>query len=236
MTRKRIDVDALGIDELLRRGIAAVRVGEGDEARVLLTEVTCRDPSNADAWLWLASLERHPQAKRDAFERVLALRPDDPDAQDGLARMAEKYGQGVLRTDDHAALTCAWHPDRETGLRCARCDRPICPECARRHPVGWRCKECAKELRSPLYKVSATQYATGLLAGIAASVAAAVAMGVVGLFWFIGIFLAPAAGSFVADVVSRGAGRKRGRGLQLVAAAAVVVGALAVHWALAMGP
>ncbi|MEU2880994.1 hypothetical protein ABZ651_33340, partial [Streptomyces sp. NPDC007070] len=25
--------------------------------------------------------------------------------------------------------TCYRHPDRETGVRCTRCERPICPEC-----------------------------------------------------------------------------------------------------------
>ncbi|NUS28420.1 MAG: rhomboid family intramembrane serine protease, partial [Streptomyces sp.] len=24
---------------------------------------------------------------------------------------------------------CYRHPDRETGIRCTRCERPICPEC-----------------------------------------------------------------------------------------------------------
>jgi hypothetical protein len=236
VSRARIDLGEIATDDLLRRGIAAARVGDADEARAMLLEVTVRDPSNPDAWLWLAGVERNPQTKRDALERVLGLRPDDPEAQDSLARLAEKYGQGVLRKDDAGTLSCAWHPDRATGLRCARCGRAICPECARAHPVGWRCKDCARALRSPLYKVGAGQYAAGLVVGLLASVGAAVLMGVVGLMWFVGFFLAAPAGTFVADVVSRAAGRKRGRGLQMAAAAAVVLGGLVVHLALGVGP
>lgn len=39
---------------------------------------------------------------------------------------------------------CPRHPDRRTGLRCARCDRPACPECLREAPVGYHCVDCLK--------------------------------------------------------------------------------------------
>lgn len=41
--------------------------------------------------------------------------------------------------------TCFRHPDRETYLRCSRCDRPICPDCMRDAPVGQQCVECVRE-------------------------------------------------------------------------------------------
>jgi membrane associated rhomboid family serine protease len=37
---------------------------------------------------------------------------------------------------------CVRHPDRPTGLRCTRCDRPACPECLREAPVGMQCVDC----------------------------------------------------------------------------------------------
>jgi membrane associated rhomboid family serine protease len=39
--------------------------------------------------------------------------------------------------------TCYRHPDRETGVSCSNCGRPICPDCMRQTPVGIRCPECA---------------------------------------------------------------------------------------------
>jgi membrane associated rhomboid family serine protease len=41
--------------------------------------------------------------------------------------------------------TCYRHPSRETGVSCANCGRPICPDCMSTTPVGMRCPECASQ-------------------------------------------------------------------------------------------
>lgn len=41
--------------------------------------------------------------------------------------------------------TCYRHPDRETGVSCSSCGRPICTDCMIPTPVGMRCPECAKQ-------------------------------------------------------------------------------------------
>jgi membrane associated rhomboid family serine protease len=40
---------------------------------------------------------------------------------------------------------CYRHPDRETGVSCSNCGRPICPDCMTSTSVGMRCPECARQ-------------------------------------------------------------------------------------------
>jgi membrane associated rhomboid family serine protease len=40
---------------------------------------------------------------------------------------------------------CYRHPERETGVSCSNCGRPICYECMIQAPVGIRCPECVRE-------------------------------------------------------------------------------------------
>jgi membrane associated rhomboid family serine protease len=43
------------------------------------------------------------------------------------------------------ATTCYRHSDRETGVSCSSCGRPICPDCMTPTPVGMRCPECSRQ-------------------------------------------------------------------------------------------
>jgi len=45
--------------------------------------------------------------------------------------------------------TCYRHPNRETGVSCSSCGRPICPDCMTPTPVGMRCPECSRQ-RTPV--------------------------------------------------------------------------------------
>jgi membrane associated rhomboid family serine protease len=57
------------------------------------------------------------------------------------------------RNPSGAPPTCYRHPDRETYIRCSRCDRPICPNCMTSAAVGFQCPECvaegARSVRTP---------------------------------------------------------------------------------------
>src|SRR5438105_15883882 len=65
---------------------------------------------------------------------------------------------------------CYRHPDRETGLSCSDCGRPICADCATFAPVGIRCPDHAgaqggkkqRQLRPPtIRRAEGVALATG---------------------------------------------------------------------------
>ena len=48
---------------------------------------------------------------------------------------------------------CYRHPDRETGLSCSECGRPICADCATFAPVGIRCPDHAAVRSGPTTRI-----------------------------------------------------------------------------------
>ncbi len=134
-------------------------------------------------------------------------------------------------------LYCTNHPDRETLLRCNRCEKPICYQCAVQTPVGYRCRECVRAQRAKYYNGEGYDIPLGvLIAAVLGAVFGALAylfIGLLGFFSFIIAFIAgPAAGGAVAEVIRRGLRKRRVQGMKVAAAAAFVVGLLAIGFIL----
>jgi membrane associated rhomboid family serine protease len=70
--------------------------------------------------------------------------------------------------------TCYRHPDRETGLACSECNRPICTDCVTFAPVGLRCPDHAgvahATTRTAVRKVQRPLARRGIVIGGAALV------------------------------------------------------------------
>jgi hypothetical protein len=122
-----------------------------------------------------------------------------------------------------AVLRCANHPDRETTLRCNRCEKPICTKCAVLTPVGYRCKECVRGQQSVFETAQPVDF---VVAAVLSAVGAGVCVAVLNILGFWGFFVAPVAGGALAEVVRMATRRRRGRRLPLVAALAGAVGVL----------
>ena len=121
-----------------------------------------------------------------------------------------------------SALRCATHPDVETGLRCGKCDKLICPRCLVHTPVGARCKDCARLRKLPTYDVSLVQYVKATLVGAGLALGFGVLWLIVGVFIPYGAFVIPLIVGFaIGELISLSVNRKRGTGLQAVAGASV---------------
>jgi hypothetical protein len=125
-------------------------------------------------------------------------------------------------TDDER-LYCFRHPDRETWIRCGRCDKPICVKCGMMGPVGMRCRDCGKLRNDPLTSFTPPQLALG----IAAATGAGIIGGLVGLqAGFFVLFIGPFAGGLIGESVMRVTGYKRGPVMQSIVIGGIVVGAI----------
>lgn len=130
------------------------------------------------------------------------------------------------------ATYCYIHPDRETGLRCKRCEKPICASCAQRTPTGYLCRECVRSHQKSFDTAEWYDYALGFITAAFLSGVAAFLVTLIGGIGFFGWFLilagAPLAGAAIAESVRLVTSRRRSKNLFLTVAIAVAVGALPV--------
>jgi len=126
-----------------------------------------------------------------------------------------------------ATEACHWHPDRETGLHCSRCGKAVCVECMRQHPVGIRCKECAQDMRLPVFQVSRGYYVKGVAAGAGLGLAGGIALwlllGFIPGAGFVFFFLMGGLGYAIGEGVGFAVNRRRGRHYQYMAIGGVLL-------------
>lgn len=122
-----------------------------------------------------------------------------------------------------SALYCANHPNRETTLRCNKCEKPICPDCAVLTPVGYRCKECVRSQQKAFDTARQFDYP---IAAVTAIVGIGFATLVLDFLGFWGLFVAPVAGGGVAEIIRWAVRKRRSRRLPLVAAIGGSLGVL----------
>jgi len=118
---------------------------------------------------------------------------------------------------------CYNHPNRETMLRCNRCDRPICTECAVLTPTGYRCRQCVRGQLKVFETARWIDYPLAIIIGGGLSFLGSVIAQF--LSWFI-IFIGPILGVIISEAIRWVVRRRRSRLLFQVATASVLLGAL----------
>ena len=137
-----------------------------------------------------------------------------------------------MNDDTTQTLFCANHPGRETVLRCNRCGKPICYQCAVQTPVGYRCKECVRGQQAVFYNGTKLDLLIGGLVAFGLAlilgVLAYLFLGMLGWFRLIvALFVGPAAGGAIAEVIRQAVHRRRTKEMRWVAAGCAVLGVLA---------
>ena len=135
-------------------------------------------------------------------------------------------------TEETTTLYCYVHPNRETSLRCNRCERPICADCAVLTPTGYRCKECVREQKKIFDTAEWYDYMLGFIVACFLSGVASFLVTLIGGIGFIGWFLIIAAGPVAGITIAEGVRfvirRRRSKPLYYTVVAGVVIGALPV--------
>jgi Tol biopolymer transport system component len=86
------------LDQLLREGIAAAKIGEKDMARTKLRKVTELDQYNEKAWFWLSSVVETDEERRVCLGNVVVINPDNDRAKQLLDQLIA--GGGKVSRDE----------------------------------------------------------------------------------------------------------------------------------------
>ncbi len=130
-----------------------------------------------------------------------------------------------LRLDDDLHY-CAVHPERDTGLRCNRCERYMCVDCAQRTPVGYTCRECVRGHENRFFEGTTLDYAVVALVSAIGGAIVAGATTLFGGFLLLGFIAAPAIGGMTAQIALQLTGRRRGRQSGYVCGGGLLAGGL----------
>ena len=246
---------ATDITQIVHEGQAAATAGDMIAARERFRRALELEPQNIEALLGLSTAVPVLAEKREYLRQALAAAPEHGEVRASLAYVEKLIGDGYqiapskrreLQIESGNAspllsapavdaplvevLHCYRHEDRETGLRCTNCGRPICAECAKPAVVGQLCPECRKERRPSNYKVAPRDTIIGGLVGFFSSAVVAVLLLLLpigGFFGFIILFMvSPAIAEFIVRVVDRVTKAKRGRSMQITVGLAIALGTL----------
>ncbi|MGQ9833856.1 MAG: B-box zinc finger protein [Candidatus Villigracilaceae bacterium] len=132
---------------------------------------------------------------------------------------------------------CVNHPNRETILRCNRCEQYICVKCAVRTPTGYRCKTCVREQQKIFDNAGVKDYLIvfslgGFLSFLGGLAILLVTTAVWGIFVFL---LAPAVGVFIGNVLRRIIRGRHARALNWTLVVAMILGILPLLFTFGLG-
>ena len=127
-------------------------------------------------------------------------------------------------TETDQTLTCTFHPKRDTQLRCNRCNKPICIQCATHTPTGYRCPEC---IRSQQKIFVTTKWFDQILAALITGVISLVGSLIGAFLGFYTILIAIGAGYLSVRASKKAIGNRRSPLLKYVMSGTALIASLA---------
>lgn len=139
------------LKQVLQNGIDAARVGRRDEAHALLMQVIEADEQNELAWFWLSGVVEDPADRRVCLENVLAINPQNVQAQRGLEKLAAQQNGATDSAPPAAAspVPVAQPAPPAAAVPPVDATQP-CPFCGAETTIGRRrCGKCGNSLLIP---------------------------------------------------------------------------------------
>ncbi|MFN8488863.1 MAG: hypothetical protein U0350_14770 [Caldilineaceae bacterium] len=126
---------------------------------------------------------------------------------------------------------CETHPTVATWMRCNKCNRLICLQCAVQTPVGYRCKACVRTQQNVYFNAKGHDDLVALLVSFVLAAVATPILGMVsGSLYFYSFYAAfiagPGAGMMLVQLIRWTVGRRRSRTMQYAVALGVTLGVL----------
>jgi len=225
-----------GLSALFGEDIATIAQGQESEQNLIAAE----DGLDSTGSEKHASIHNAEDKKyQDTAQKASHVAGAKP-VVNSQVHAAADHDHGLEGEDSHAAkhdpdveLFCYRHPGRSTSLRCYKCNKPICSECAVKTPVGYLCPTCHREAEDAFFNNKPIDYILAALVALPLSLMAGwlVVRFSGGIFMILlFVFAGGAVGGFIARLSKRAIGKRRGRFIPHVVAACIIIGALFWAW------
>jgi hypothetical protein len=224
---------------LLRQANQVANQGKLAAAQSLYEALVAEFPDSLGGYLGLARLAPDEETREDHLRHALTIDAKNEIVLSALegASIAELLNPPEpepleeVEVEEPSADSLISEGDAAEGLRCNRCGKPIDAQNAIRTPVGYRCRECIREVEEKYFTATAVNYVAAIAVALPLSIVAALVvaylLGSIGFFSFIiTLFASPTIGTFVATLAFRVAGKNRGRYMPYAMSACIWIGAL----------
>jgi hypothetical protein len=174
------------LNDLLERGITALKEERKAEARRLLEQVLAQDERNETAWLWMSGVVDTDTERRICLENVLAINPNNGIAKRGLERLGISQRMSAFTTARPPApgVEETVAPSERTIQPLAGMSEPDAPDETKRKEQEKEEEKGEEKERKPASPPRrGTGRRPGLILGVGAGLLIVVCVSVVGIWW-----------------------------------------------------